>query len=768
MPTEIADVAEVIYYVEDSVAPLTVFKPPAFAPGDLLVLVISQDATNALADLTGPPGWADKGNHSQAPCQARVWSHMYNAADPSTWDFGYNAGADIAAALIRITGAESTPTIAVTSDGTGPVGGTATSPSVTPGGNGDLLLCTLDVVCGGTALGETDPTGMNNLGQGQVTGNFMAIAVASKQLTDSSPTAAQTWTAINPGTRSGGTFAIAIKSSGAFDPDPPLIPPGPELPPWLLDELLTAADTPFRGNNGVPLVKERLSGGASGASVTLTTGAQTDATDLLVLFHGNNFYAASQMVAPTGTAGTWTLRATGDNGSNSAHMKVWTRPAAAGANTVTFAPAVDEEHIGQLYVISGTDLAGGPVDVAAGSNGASSTTQVAPSIDPATFNCLLISAVQTTVNTTYTSASPPLILKSEFDLAPFIAAASAIQVLGDDQPTGTRTFTAAAAGTWASASIALTPLAVAAGGTATPVVVACVATIPAPAVATGSSATPAVVAALATIPTPAVGAPAVPVVVACTATIPAPTVSTGTNATPAVVSATATIPAPTVTTGQTATPSVVAGTTTIPAPTVTVGATATPSVVAGVASIPTPSVSAGGSATAAPTVVSATASIPAPSISTGQVATPAVVAAVATVPTPALHTGTTAIPVVVACTVTIPAPTVTTGAKATPSVVAAVAAIPTPTVFTLVTATPSCVQLVATIPAPVVRVSTVVGAVTVVGLASIPAPSGVGPPPEPWTAAMFDSSATVTGQREPGDGRVVGTEPGGTSITGTG
>lgn len=463
MPIDIADVAEVIYYTEDSVSPLTVLKPAAFAAGQLLALVIADD-TGVLADLTGPAGWASQGSwsNSGASCYAKLWTHPYNAADPSTWDFGYNAGASVAAALVRITGAESTPTVVLTAGNTGPTAGTADSPTLTPSGINDLLIVVLGCTGAGTALLETDPAGTNNLGQAQVVGNFMALALASQQLTDGSAIGTQTWTAITPANNAGGTLSVAFKSTGFLDPDPPLRPPGAEIPPWLLRELVASKQQPKLGGTRVPVVKQYLSGGASGASVTLTTAATTDATDLLVCFHGNDFDQAANMGTPTGTAGTWTQQALGDGGTNGAHLKIWTRPAAAGANTVTCAPTPSAEEITvHLFVISGADLAGGPVDVAAGGNGTASTSHVAPTLDPASFNCLLLSGVHTGSSGAANYTAPPgMIKQGEVDVGGFCTSATALQVLGNDQPTGTRTFTSTVSDVFAAASIAITPAAV--------------------------------------------------------------------------------------------------------------------------------------------------------------------------------------------------------------------------------------------------------------------------------------------------------------------
>jgi hypothetical protein len=79
-----------------------------------------------------------------------------------------------------------------------------------------------------------------------------------------------------------------------------------------------------------PTIRESLSAAASSANATVTTGAGTQVNDVIVAFFGNDYYTAAGMGSPTGTAGSWTLQATGDNGNLSAHVKVFTRTVTVG------------------------------------------------------------------------------------------------------------------------------------------------------------------------------------------------------------------------------------------------------------------------------------------------------------------------------------------------------------------------------------------------------------------------------------------------------
>jgi hypothetical protein len=235
-----ADVAETVWYNADSAQPLTVNKPSLFGSGQLLIAVITQHvASGSLADLTGPSGWTQQGSYDATGSEGKVWSHIYDGTEPATWNFGYNTTADVCLGLFRVVGVDTTPVIVVAStainSGTSP----EDSPTVTPTGPDDLLICLLAEFCNGTVLTETDPASMTDLGQTQVAGNFMALAAAKQQLASGSPTGVRTWTSITPIGFPGGTFSIAIKSLAAastsipWNPQRFIISQDPGRVPWL-------------------------------------------------------------------------------------------------------------------------------------------------------------------------------------------------------------------------------------------------------------------------------------------------------------------------------------------------------------------------------------------------------------------------------------------------------------------------------------------------------------------------------------------------------
>lgn len=200
-------------------------------------------------------------------------------------------------------------------------------------------------------------------------------------------------------------------------------------------------------NYNGPAIREVLSANAVGlATFDLVTGAGTQVDDLLVAIHTNNFYTAAALPAPTGTAGTWTLRETADIGTNDSHIKVWTRPVTvAGAQTVTFTRVSDEEHGATLFVLTGVDGTT-PVNVSANSTGANGFNHDAPTITTTQPDTLLIcaAAVRTGGHGTYKTPTV-MVEQSDFYLTdtlsnPLGATVTATEGRPVAGATGTRTF----------------------------------------------------------------------------------------------------------------------------------------------------------------------------------------------------------------------------------------------------------------------------------------------------------------------------------------
>lgn len=203
-----------------------------------------------------------------------------------------------------------------------------------------------------------------------------------------------------------------------------------------------------------PTVVEKLSQQTENLPATTTTALGTLSTDLLVVFHFIDFYDAATMVAPTGTStGTWTLQATGDAGVNDVHVKVWTKPANTGIQTIICNQVSDACNWNMTYVLRGQIAS--PIDGATGSQSASnSTSHVAPSISPASSDDLLLCGAIGGGAGSYTA---PTGMTEDFDSACGSNSSASIAelILSSSGATGTKTFTYTASVHNATASIAI-------------------------------------------------------------------------------------------------------------------------------------------------------------------------------------------------------------------------------------------------------------------------------------------------------------------------
>lgn len=218
-----ATFASIDFYTDDSATPMTTNKPASTVAGDVLVMIIGIDS-GALTDLTAPAGWATPtgGTVDIAGQRCKVWAKTAGGAEPSTYDFGYNSGAACAGAMLRVTGADGS-NVKAASASSGSNGATMDSPTITPTGSDDLLICSL-ITSGGTApFLETDPSGMTDRGQIQLLALYEGLAVATLPLASSSATGAKTWTGITPTGRQCGTFSVTVASAAASYVRPTII-----------------------------------------------------------------------------------------------------------------------------------------------------------------------------------------------------------------------------------------------------------------------------------------------------------------------------------------------------------------------------------------------------------------------------------------------------------------------------------------------------------------------------------------------------------------
>lgn len=213
-------------------------------------------------------------------------------------------------------------------------------------------------------------------------------------------------------------------------------------------------------------VAEQQSIASNTAALSFTLAAGSAVGDLLVLIHANDWYAATNLTTPTGTAAsTWTLQDTFDGGTSQSHIKIWTAPVTtAGAQTVLpNGSTTDEERGAALWRIPNAVF-----DVANHANGAASASHVAPSLTPASTDeiyCCLWTNNQGASNATYNYTYPggAFVGLTERDVSTIATFGFGYEPITSGVATGTRTATASTAGqAWCAAAVLVKAGAVAA------------------------------------------------------------------------------------------------------------------------------------------------------------------------------------------------------------------------------------------------------------------------------------------------------------------
>jgi len=225
-----ATLAETVWYEGVSASPLTVVKPGGFEPGQILIAVIV-GFNSPLSELTAPGDWTEKGSYTNVNnYSGKVFVHAYDAGDPATWDFTYNAADSVCLALLRCANSEAA--LVVTTRVTDAMFSSEDSPSVTPTAGNDLLICLLSQGEWFDHFTHVVPVGMSY--SGQTTNTYLALVAAAEQLSSPAPTGVRTWTSLDTGGSGVGGLSIAVASTA---PEPDLYLPGKDLPPHLIYRL---------------------------------------------------------------------------------------------------------------------------------------------------------------------------------------------------------------------------------------------------------------------------------------------------------------------------------------------------------------------------------------------------------------------------------------------------------------------------------------------------------------------------------------------------
>jgi hypothetical protein len=212
---------------------------------------------------------------------------------------------------------------------------------------------------------------------------------------------------------------------------------------------------------------------ANPISVALTGARQPQSGDLLVIIHGNDFYAATAMPTPTvggSTSGVAAISGgSADAGTNHGHIKSYTYPVGSAGDltvSVTETGSGDEDKCLEVYVLAGADLVT-PTDGALGGfNTAATVNHDAPSISPSSANAFLICHTNTGGGSSASSYTPPSGMSEQYDAqVGGISHTGATLQLSSSGATGTKTFTPSGSVEYAAISIAIRT----ASGGATPI-----------------------------------------------------------------------------------------------------------------------------------------------------------------------------------------------------------------------------------------------------------------------------------------------------------
>jgi hypothetical protein len=192
-------------------------------------------------------------------------------------------------------------------------------------------------------------------------------------------------------------------------------------------------------------IREVVTDVAISTTASVSTGAGTLPTDLLLAVGMSEFYnLASEAFGPP-TGGGWTVQATAELAGDNTKIRLWTKTAPGGATQVDLDPMIDEGIALAVLVLEGADL-GAPVEDADGaaSSAATPSVHVAPSIDPTSTDALLLCAAASAVFGGVAAYTPPGGMAEQYEVgtagggsATFTAAVEQLAAAG---ATGTRSF----------------------------------------------------------------------------------------------------------------------------------------------------------------------------------------------------------------------------------------------------------------------------------------------------------------------------------------
>lgn len=194
----------------------TVSVPSGTVNGDLLIAVNASDFST-LAASPVPAGFTALATSSYDGGSNSIHvaiGYRIASSEPANYTFTVGSSSDNAAALLRITGHDSTPTIVQVAPTAFSAAAAVIAPTITPNGATDLLVCfaSSDGANGTGTVSWTPPSGMTEHADAQ-SATFTSVTAASLQ-NPSSPSGTKTFTS-SPGNDHGGACTISIKSATA-------------------------------------------------------------------------------------------------------------------------------------------------------------------------------------------------------------------------------------------------------------------------------------------------------------------------------------------------------------------------------------------------------------------------------------------------------------------------------------------------------------------------------------------------------------------------
>lgn len=205
---------------------------------------------------------------------------------------------------------------------------------------------------------------------------------------------------------------------------------------------------------------------ANPISGTLTGARQPQTGDVLLIIHGNDYYALSNMPTPTVGGSTSGVNAisggAADSGFLFAHAKSYTYVVGSTGDlavSVTETGTADEEKVLVVYVLSGVDTSA-PVDGTPGTNTditGSTTNRVCNATSPSSSDAFLVVHTNDGNGSNSVSYTPPSGMSEQYDgsLAASMGYSGATLQLVASGSTGSKTFVAAGNASYCTLTIAV-------------------------------------------------------------------------------------------------------------------------------------------------------------------------------------------------------------------------------------------------------------------------------------------------------------------------